>query len=96
MKYSLMRARGGCMTKLDQPNRILFLDSKMRIFSVQWAVVEVEEVNSRIHKIFNRYFRIFSVAISTEEEGEDAADKPILKNYLKTSVYYVKSILMNQ
>ena len=87
------------MIRQGQPNRILFRASKMRIYLVQWEEVSgVEEASSReVNKISNQFSRIYSVLISVEEGvEEDAADKQILKIYPKISVYYAKSILMNQ
>jgi len=94
-----MRGRGGRMIRQGRPNRILFQASKMRIYLVQWEEVsEGEEASSReVNKISNQFSRIYSVLISVEEGvEEDAADKQILKIYPKISVYYAKSILMNQ
>ena len=87
------------MIRQGQPNRILFQASKMRIYLVQWEEVsEGEEASSReVNKISNQFSRIYSVLISVEEGvEEDAADKQILKIYPKISVFYAKSILMNQ
>lgn len=85
------------MIRLDRLNRILILDLRMRIYSVQWAVgLEEEGGSNPIHKISNRYLRIFLVVISMEEEVEEVVDSQALMNCLKISDYYAKSILMNQ
>lgn len=87
------------MIRQGRPNRILFRASKMRIFLVLWEEVsEGEEASNReVNKISNQFSRIYSVLISVEEGvEEDAADKQILKIYPKISVFYAKSILMNQ
>ena len=87
------------MIRQGQPNRILVRASKMRIYLVLWEEVsEGEEASNReVNKISNQFSRIYSVLISVEEGvEEDAADKQILKIYPKISVFYAKSILMNQ
>ena len=98
MRYSPMRARGKRMIRQDQPNRILIQASKMRIYLAQWEeVFEEGEASNRTPKISNQSSRIYSALISVVEEvEEDVIDNQMLKSYRKISVYYARSILMNQ
>lgn len=92
MKYSPMRGKEGLMIKQDPQNRILFQDSRIRIYLVQWEEVsEGGEGNKQINKILNLSSMICSVLISMEEEVEEGViDKQMLKISPKISVYYAR------
>lgn len=97
MRHFLISPRENIMIVLAQLKKILFQDSKMKIFSKIFKGLMAEEGNTPICKIFNPSLKIYLVEIS-----EDLVEKVEIKvlrtqtNTHKTYPLNTKQILMNQ